>query len=74
MQRATPQERNILQLMASGNTTKEIAAILHISFHTVQAHRKSLLKKYDASNAVELIRKAATEIDVQNARQMEDGS
>jgi len=59
MKPATPQEKNILGLIASGLTTKEIASVLHISFHTVQAHRKSLLKKYDASNSAELVRKAS---------------
>jgi two-component system, NarL family, response regulator NreC len=59
MKPATPQERNILELIARGLTTKQIASMLQISFHTVQAHRRSLLKKYDASNSAELIMKAS---------------
>jgi two-component system response regulator NreC len=65
MKPATPQEKKILELIASGLTTKQIASVLQISFHTVQAHRKSLLKKYDSSNSAEMIKKASTHFKFQ---------
>jgi len=66
MKPATPQEKNVLELIARGLTTKQIAAVLQISFHTVQAHRKSLLKKYDANNSAELIKKASDGFALEN--------
>lgn len=41
----TPREKEILKLLVSGNTTKQIATILHISTHTVNAHRKNIMRK-----------------------------
>jgi len=54
----TPREREILQLVGNGMTTKEIARDLGISPKTVEFHRSHLMKKYEASNMAELIRKA----------------
>ena len=58
MKPITFRERDILKLIAQGMSTRQIAEALHISFHTVQTHRKSLLKKYDAANSAELVSKA----------------
>ena len=41
----TPREREVLQLVAEGNTTKEIAASLHVSVKTVEAHRAQIMEK-----------------------------
>ena len=58
----TPREKSILDLIGQGLSTNEIALALNISFHTVQSHRRSLLKKFDSKNSVELIRKALKKI------------
>ncbi len=45
--RLTRREMQVLQLIAEGNTTKEIAAILAISEKTVETHRKQIMDKLD---------------------------
>jgi two-component system, NarL family, response regulator NreC len=54
----TARESEILQLIAEGNTNKQIAVILCISIKTVQAHRSNLMKKLDLHNKGELIKYA----------------
>lgn len=54
----TRREKEVLQLIAEGLTNAEIAAKLFISVPTVNAHRKSLIEKFDASNTAVLIAKA----------------
>ena len=54
----TFREREILSLVSSGLTTKEIAHRLGISHHTVESHRKNLLRKCQAKNSAELIQKS----------------
>ena len=51
----TPKEREVLQLIANGLSSKEIAQRLSISFYTVQTHRKNMLAKTQAKNTPELI-------------------
>lgn len=58
MKPITGQEKSILELIGQGFSTRKIAVVLKISFHIVQSHRRSLLKKYDAQNSAELLRKA----------------
>ena len=41
----TGQERKVLQLIAEGHSTKEIAAALDLSGHTIHAHRSNLMAK-----------------------------
>src|SRR5262249_33356156 len=45
--RLSAREREVLQLIAEGNTNKEIAKKLGISAHTVNAHRVNLMAKLD---------------------------
>ena len=40
----TPTEKIILKEIASGKTTKEIAAEKHLSFHTINSHRKNIFR------------------------------
>lgn len=54
----TRREKEVLQLIAEGLTNAEIAAKLFISVPTVNAHRKSLIEKFDAANTAVLIAKA----------------
>ena len=48
----------ILRLLAEGYTSARIAAELSLSTETIRWYRKKLLLKFDADNAVALIRKA----------------
>jgi len=43
-ERLTPRERQVLALVASGRSNREIAAALRLSIHTVAAHRTGLMK------------------------------
>lgn len=54
----SPREREVLQLIAEGNTNKQIAEILNLSVKTVQAHRNSLMQKLDLHDRGELIKYA----------------
>jgi DNA-binding NarL/FixJ family response regulator len=51
-------EREILQYIAEGCSTKTIAEKLGLSSRTVESHRMKLMKKVKASNSAELIKKA----------------
>ena len=51
----TKRELEIIKLIAKGNTTRQIAEILSISFETVQSHRKNVLHKFELSSSAELI-------------------
>ena len=57
-ERLTPRERQVLQLVAEGKTTKEIAAILEVSVKTVDAHRTNLMQKLDLHDVASLTRLA----------------
>lgn len=54
----TPRENEVLQLIAEGNSNKQIAEILCISIKTVQAHRSNLMSKLDLHDKAELIKYA----------------
>jgi DNA-binding NarL/FixJ family response regulator len=55
----TPREREVLQLIARGYRYKEIAARLHLSVKTVEAHVSSVLRKLQLSSRHELTRWAS---------------
>jgi two-component system, NarL family, nitrate/nitrite response regulator NarL len=52
----TPRERQVLRLLAEGNTTREAAAQLTISPKTVETHRVRIYNKLGCKSAVELTR------------------
>jgi DNA-binding NarL/FixJ family response regulator len=54
----TPREKEVLELVAQGKSTKQIADLLGISIRTVESHRINMLKKMKVNNTAELIRKA----------------
>jgi len=54
----TPREKEILAMVASGQSTKQIADKLDLSVRTVESHRINMLKKVGVSNTAELIKKA----------------
>ncbi|WPP50090.1 LuxR C-terminal-related transcriptional regulator [Catalinimonas niigatensis] len=51
-------EAQIIRFIAKGMGTQEIASQLNLSPHTINAHRKNILKKLDATSPVEMIVKA----------------
>lgn len=57
----TRRERLILKLIVENKSSKEIADKLFISSHTVNAHRKNILKKANAKTPVELVCRALQE-------------
>ncbi|HEV3117871.1 MAG TPA: response regulator transcription factor [Gemmataceae bacterium] len=52
----TPRQREILQLIAEGQTTKQIANTLHISVKTVETHRMQLMERLDIHDVAGLVR------------------
>jgi len=54
----TLRERQVVQLVAEGKTTKEIAVALGISVKTAEAHRIRLMKRLDIHNTAGLVRYA----------------
>jgi DNA-binding NarL/FixJ family response regulator len=52
----TPRQREILQLIAEGQTTKQIANTLHISVKTVETHRMQLMERLDIHDVPGLVR------------------
>lgn len=54
----TAREKQVLQLIAEGKTSKEIGALLFISVHTVHSHRKNIKNKLDVRKNADLIRYA----------------
>jgi DNA-binding NarL/FixJ family response regulator len=51
-------ERQVLQLVAEGKTTKEIASLLSISVNTAESHRSNLMDKLDIHDTAGLVRYA----------------
>src|SRR4051812_34086912 len=51
----TPREREILKLLAEGNSVKEIAVVLGLSVKTVEAHKFNLMRKLDIHNKAQLV-------------------
>jgi two-component system, NarL family, response regulator NreC len=54
----TPRGREVLQLIAEGKTTKEIAVLLGVSVKTADAHRTRLMQKLDIHDIASLTRYA----------------
>ncbi len=60
-ERLTPRERQVLQLVAEGKTTKEIATILGVSVKTSESHRTRVMHKLGIHTAAALVRYAIRE-------------
>ena len=56
--RLTPRQREVLQLIAEGSTTKQIATLLNVSEKTIQTHRMQLMKRLDIHDIAGLVRYA----------------
>ena len=52
----TPRQREILQLIAEGKTTKEIASRLNLSIKTVETHRAQLMERLDIHEVAGLVK------------------
>ncbi|HTN17589.1 MAG TPA: LuxR C-terminal-related transcriptional regulator [Chitinophagaceae bacterium] len=57
----TKRERMILKCIVEGKSSKEIAAELYISLHTVNTHRKNMLAKAGVKSALDLVGKVVHE-------------
>ena len=57
----TAREREVLQLLAEGKTTKEIAYTLDLSTKTVEAHRQKIMEKSNLHSVAELTKYAIRE-------------
>jgi DNA-binding NarL/FixJ family response regulator len=57
----TAREREVLQLMAEGRNTKQIAMDLHVSIKTVETHRRQVMEKLDLYSVAELTKYAIRE-------------
>lgn len=51
----SPREYEVLKLITKGLRTNQIADELHVSVHTINSHRKNILKKLNLSSPAELI-------------------
>jgi len=54
----TERELQVVKMIAKGMSTYEIADSLNLSHHTINTHRKNILKKWQISSPVELVLKA----------------
>jgi two-component system, NarL family, response regulator NreC len=57
----TAREREVLQLMAEGKSTSQIAELLHISIKTVETHRQQIMHKLGMRSVAELTKYAIRE-------------
>jgi DNA-binding NarL/FixJ family response regulator len=57
----TAREREVLQLLAEGRTTKKIATQLNVSVKTVETHRRQVMEKLDIHSVAELTKWAVRE-------------
>ncbi len=54
----TPRQREVLQLIAEGNSTKQIARCLEVSVKTIETHRTQIMDRLDIHNVAGLVRYA----------------
>lgn len=63
----TPREREVLQLLAEGESTREVADQLHVSIKTIETHRQQIMNKLKARSLADLtkyaIREGLTSLD-----------
>jgi len=54
----TPREREVVKLIAEGNSARKIASALGLSVKTVEAHKFNLMRKLDIHNKAQLVQYA----------------
>jgi DNA-binding NarL/FixJ family response regulator len=52
--RLTPRERQVVQLLAEGKTSKEVAVALNLSVKTAETHRTNIMRKLDLHSVADL--------------------
>jgi DNA-binding NarL/FixJ family response regulator len=52
--RLTPREREVVQLLAEGKTSKEVAVVLNLSVKTAETHRTNIMRKLDLHSVADL--------------------
>ena len=61
LQRLSSREREVLQLIAEGRSTKQIASLQEVSVKTVETRRKQVMDKLDLHSVAELTKYAVRE-------------
>jgi len=56
--RLTARQREIVQLLAEGKSSKEVASVLEISVKTAETHRTNIMRRLDCHSVTELVRYA----------------
>ena len=56
--RLTPRQREIIQLLAEGKSSKEVASALNLSIKTAETHRANIMRRLDCHSVSELVRYA----------------
>jgi DNA-binding NarL/FixJ family response regulator len=56
--RLTAREREVVQLLAEGKTSKEVAVTLNLSVKTAETHRTNVMRKLDLHSVADLVRYA----------------
>jgi len=51
----TPREREVMRLLAEGNTVRRVAEMLRVSIKTIEAHKFNLMRKLDIHNKAQLV-------------------
>jgi len=54
--RLTPREREVMEHLVTGKTSKDIAVAMNVSIRTVEGHRRMVLSKMNVSSAAQLVR------------------
>ena len=55
MSKITPKQKEVLELISKGYSNRQIAIVLENSEHTINAIRKTLIKKYPVINSAHLV-------------------
>ena len=56
LHRLTPREREVMELLVAGKTSKEVAIAMDVSVRTVEGHRRTVFSKMDVTSAAQLVR------------------
>lgn len=56
--RLTPRQREIVQLLAEGKNSREIASLLGTTFKTIETHRANIMRRLECHSVTELVRYA----------------